>query len=200
MGLLQNGQIISEELIPYGGIHTSLMFAATGGHLEVVRVLLDRGADVNEALSAALSAGRIKVAKLLKDRGADLNLVPLTLLTLLGDVEVVQSRINQGANIDETDNRGCSPLIVAAKWGYLEIVKLLLDNGADVNAWAWDTMEQTALMEASDQGHVELVKFLLQKGANVNFRNKNGWTALKLAQKEDHTQIAELLKAHGAKE
>jgi ankyrin repeat protein len=91
-------------------------------------------------------------------------------------------------------------LIVAAKWGYLEIVKLLLDNGADVNAWAWDTMEQTALMEASDQGHLELVKFLLQKGASVHFKNKNGWTALKLAGKEGHTKIVELLKAHGAKE
>jgi len=79
-------------------------------------------------------------------------------------------------------------------------VKLLLDKGADVNAWSWDSMEQTALMEASDQGHLESVKFLLQKGASVHFKNKNGWTALKLAGKEGHTEIVELLKAHGAKE
>jgi ankyrin repeat protein len=45
-----------------------------------------------------------------------------------------------------------------------------------------------------------MIGTLLRKGAKVSFKNKNGWTALKLARKEGHTEIVKLLKAHGAKE
>jgi len=57
-----------------------------------------------------------------------------------------------------------------------ENVKLLLKNGADVNAR--DKQDMTALMWASERGHTEMVKLLLENGADVNANNNDGQTAL----------------------
>jgi ankyrin repeat protein len=54
---------------------------------------------------------------------------------------------------------------LAAGEGHLEIVKLLLEHGADVNA---KTAYETALHLAAEKGHLEIVKFLLEHGADVN--------------------------------
>lgn len=95
------------------------------------------------------------------------------------------------------DRMGQTPLTVAAFFGHLDIVDLLLKNGADVNARERDSRE-TALMEASDAGHSDIVALLLKNGADVHIRNGNGQTALHLAIKEDHRKILPLLLAAGA--
>ena len=69
-------------------------------------------------------------------------------------------------------------LILASNKGFLDIVQLLLDNGANVNDSNFD--QQTALMEASEEGHFEVVKLLVQKGANVNLTDRRGRTAAQL--------------------
>ena len=55
-------------------------------------------------------------------------------------------------------------------------------------------------MCASSRGNAEIVKVLLAKGAGVNAKAKNGFTALKLASRESHAEVVDLLKAYGAKE
>ena len=66
-------------------------------------------------------------------------------------------------------------LIDAARYGDLETVKLLIENGADINAK--DEDGYTVLMHASFNGYLEIVKYLIEKGANVN-EDKDGVTAL----------------------
>jgi ankyrin repeat protein len=70
---------------------------------------------------------------------------------------------------------------VNAKLQYSEMVKALIDKGADVNAK--DKDGQTALMLAAGGGYTEIVKALIEKGADVNAKNNTGDTALSLAKK-----------------
>ena len=67
-------------------------------------------------------------------------------------------------------------LLIACKFGDLEKVKQLLENGADVNAG--DKDDRTALMFAAGNGHKEVVELLIENGADVNAKNIMGKTAL----------------------
>ncbi|MBA4417418.1 MAG: hypothetical protein C0392_05870 [Syntrophus sp. (in: bacteria)] len=74
---------------------------------------------------------------------------------------------------DEIKRRGMSgdtPLSLAAKYGNLEIVTMLVEHGAEIDGGRENT-GRTPLMEASGQGHVEVVKYLISKGADVNAGN-----------------------------
>ncbi len=87
-------------------------------------------------------------------------------------------------------------LIDAALYNKVKEVKLLLANGANVNAV--DKNNNTAVSTASYYGHEQIVKLLLAHGANVNIANKYGLTALIAASDKGHEQIVKLLLAHGA--
>jgi len=63
----------------------------------------------------------------------------------------------------------------ASRRGHTGAVKLLIDNGADVNCM--NSYGEIALIEASDNGHIEVVKLLIEAGADVNARD-HGTTAL----------------------
>ena len=79
-------------------------------------------------------------------------------------------------------------LMLAAHKGHTEIAKLLLNNGADVNAL--DYYNNTALALAAREGHVDTVKLLLDHDANINVNNRLG---LYYAVESGHTEIAKLL-------
>ena len=81
---------------------------------------------------------------------------------------------------------------------HLEAVKLLLENGADVNAKE-EGEDLTALHLASYEGHLEIVKLLLENGANVNAQDKNGKTALYYARRGDHLGVKKHLIKNQAK-
>jgi hypothetical protein len=84
----------------------------------------------------------------------------------------------------------------ASENGNLEIVKLLLDNGAAVNGV--DSTGMTALMLAAERGHLQIVILLLDNGAAVNGVDSTGMTALMLAAEAGHLQIVILLLNSGA--
>jgi uncharacterized protein len=90
-----------------------------------------------------------------------------------------------------------TPLMGAARGGHLEVVKALIALGADPNAKS--LYDDTALMEAVENGNVEVVRLLLDKGADVT-ANAFGRTALKIARTKGSEDIAEILRAHGAKD
>lgn len=87
-------------------------------------------------------------------------------------------------------------LIGAAERGHTDTVRLLLDRGANINAA--DRNSQTALMKAAASGHLETVQYLLNRGAQPQLQDSVGANALKYAVKFERSDVAELLRRHGA--
>ena len=114
----------------------------------------------------------------------------------LGYLEVVQSLIGRGADVNRSNNEGQPPLYMASYKGHLEVVRALLAAGADVNRS--DNEGDTPLYMASCNGHLEVVRALLAAGADVNTSNIFGSTPLSWALTKNYTQIADLLRDAGA--
>ena len=100
-----------------------------------------------------------------------------------------------GANINARGNC-CTPLFLAAGEGRLDVVRYLLDQGADVNAR--ERLGNTALAEATYYGHIAVIKELLFRGADINAIGEGG-TALDIALNRNHPAVADLLRHHGGK-
>ena len=104
-------------------------------------------------------------------------------------------KAERGANVDAIDKRGTPPLVWACLAGGFEIVKALLEKGADVNI----VDDFTPLHYASRMGSLPIVEALLDKGANVNATEKRyGRTPLHLASLEGHIEVVNALLGRGA--
>ena len=114
----------------------------------------------------------------------------------LGDLARVKRLLGKGADLMGEDR--IPPLIAAASGGHLEMVRSLLDKGAEAKANS--RFDGTALMRAASGGHLRVMKLLLDKGADVTASDSNSRTALTIARQRDCKPIGALLKAHGAKE
>ena len=79
------------------------------------------------------------------------------------------------------------------------MTRLLLDKGANVNAKE-NKDGQTPLHRAATRGHANIVEILLARGADTNAKDHRGRTALDLAEDRGRTEVANLLRQHGAKE
>ncbi len=113
-----------------------------------------------------------------------------------GDISGVKDAIKAGANCSVVDGRGMRPIIWAALRGHVEIIRVLLANGAGVDEL--NTAEWTPLMEASMEGHHLIVKLLIEEGANVNAETNVSGTALMFASIKGHVDIVKQLLEKGA--
>ncbi len=186
---------------------TAVHQAARQNHVEMLKVMVDKGVDVNIAqdepaeagntpLHEACARGNVKVVELLMKSGAD-----DTLLNVEGETAahlVMEKRVYGGdmktedrtailealEHVDIPGSGGRTPLMYMLQqrdvYGKDEILTVLLDKGVDVNQR--DEAGNTALIIAMDnQGHRGTVKELMRAGADVNAENRNGDTALHLA-------------------
>lgn len=114
------------------------------------------------------------------------------------DVKKVQEILNTSAEAnvskaaeDPSNELGDSPLHLACAKGSLPVVKMLLKQGANINAKNKEGV--TPLMTATSKGHKELVQYLLENGADCAIQAGNGSTALMFASSAGHVEIVEIL-------
>ncbi|XP_053443620.1 kinase D-interacting substrate of 220 kDa isoform X3 [Nycticebus coucang] len=112
------------------------------------------------------------------------------------NIPALKALLEKCKDVDERNECGQTPLMIAAEQGNLEIVKELIKNGANCNLEDLDNW--TALISASKEGHVHIVEELLKCGVNLEHRDMGGWTALMWACYKGRTDVAELLLSHGA--
>ncbi len=125
---------------------TPLAAAGREGHLDVVRYLLEKGANIRGGIGCK-----------------DCDNTTLTIAACKGRTEVVKLFLKKGARVNDRTERGQDCLDDASGCGKPDMVKFLLDRGANVNAKSEDG--STALLGATAGGHAEIVKLLLKEGA-----------------------------------
>jgi len=195
--------------------YTALMKAASNGQEKVVNLLIEKKAGVNAitvfgttALMQAAWNGHLNIVKLLVENKADIHMqgaggwtaLYFAALSDRGHPEVVRFLLEKGANPNIKDYMGLTLLMQAAWNGHLNIVKLLVENKADIHmqgAGGWTALYFAAL---SDREHPEIVRFLLEKGANPNIKNSMGLTLLRQVDGSRHPEITQTLRHYGAQE
>jgi ankyrin repeat protein len=114
------------------------------------------------------------------------------------DVDRARTLIAAGANVNELDPNGDAPLVMAAYLGHTEIVKLLLEAGADVAA-VDPGMKATALHAAAYAGRTGAARLLIEHGIDINKQGpNNGYTALHDATWENNVDTAQVIIDAGA--
>jgi ankyrin repeat protein len=174
---------------------TLLNIACINGRLEMVRLLLSKGAIIDEETCSCACWG--------------------------GNIELLREVIRRGANVNTKNFKGYTPLMTIIDSPILknmvEIINELIDNGANVNATLTTTIEEynkserkviirynvgtSPLMMASTRSNIsnqEVVKVLLEKGATVDWTDSMGITALMKAAETNNTEIVKLLVKAGA--
>ncbi|CAH1780908.1 unnamed protein product [Owenia fusiformis] len=189
---------------------TPLMYAVIKDTLNSARVLLDYNADVNKqdyngysSFHHSVQLAHIKMTEMLLLYGATVNTVqgegwsPLMLAVRhryerSDHIIIMKILFHQGALLDiQEKQQNYTALILAAQEGHLDIVKLLVRKGANVNLQTKSL--HTALMLACWRGLKPIAEFLMARGANVDMQDNGGMTALMLALRDKHNDIANTL-------
>lgn len=182
-----------------------LHYAALIGNVEIARILVDAGIDIEQRnsqfqrtpLHLAAMSGHVAVMNFLLQRGAQINATDMHGFNAFlhavreGQVLCAHFLYGHGVDVDFTDNEQHTGLHWAAYFGLLHLTMYLLARGADVNSR--DNLGCTALHWAASKGHVEIVKLLADHGSPYDAKDNEGLTAWELASRKNHHQVCRTL-------
>eukprot|EP00003_Mantamonas_plastica_P011109 TRINITY_DN2069_c0_g3_i1.p1 TRINITY_DN2069_c0_g3~~TRINITY_DN2069_c0_g3_i1.p1 ORF type:complete len:552 (+),score=193.78 TRINITY_DN2069_c0_g3_i1:1218-2873(+) len=192
---------------------TALHRACLFGHIDVVKFLIEQGADVcaqdynigRTPLFEAVNEGFDEVAKILiQNNDQVVNMTNKSGVTALhvaaakGREKCVQVLLEANADINARNNIiGTTPLHEAAERGHHKIVEMLLNYDADVDPKNKVT-GITPLIYAADKGHLKCVEILVDHGADIHVQNLLHQDALHNAAQYGHANVVEYLLSKGA--
>lgn len=170
VGLLVNHQGVDINL---GDIHyqTPLYLATENNRLDVMKLLLEHGADPNIVTSHSYSP--------LHEARSD---------------EAVKLLVKFGSNIHATDRLNDTVLTVSSHYGRTSVVQSVCELGGQVDHKG--VGGQTALQQATYNGHISTVKYLLTQRPDVHILDNNKFTVLQLAHQKGKTEIVGLLATY----
>lgn len=218
------GDDMIELLLDYGADvnlkgyqeRTPLFTAVSSGNSRGVALLLARGANVHARETkdgriplhfAAEKAGSSDVVKMLLDAGSDVNclsgggITPLCMAVGGRDTDVIQTLLDRGSDVHlrtpAGDDGGQTALHYACKcWGGTnEVIRLLIDHGADVNSR--DFRQRTPLFLVGERSR-ESAEVLLNHGADICARDERGCTVLHYSAKQMSVKMVTWLCERGA--
>jgi ankyrin repeat protein len=204
---------------------TPLHLACQNASMVMVDHLLKAGANPNLATSTgetpvmtAAQSGNADVLKLLIGRGANVNAQESVrgqtalMLAIAGNHdEAGRVLIEKHADVKARSKNRFTPLLFAAQQGNVQLARILIATGADLNETAFDGIggdtnarrlykpntEAGALLVAIDSSHEAMARFLIESGADVN-QHGAGRTPLHSAIQQNMPELVTLLLAHGA--
>lgn len=190
--------------------HTPLMLAASKGHTDAMRELLNKGAPPDarnargeNALHSAALSGNAAAAALLLASDADADACDdagenaMTRAARFGHVEVVELLARPGAKLDAMNGSNWTALMCAAGEGHAAVVRTLLEAGAPVGQRGGMT-GITALMLAAEHGRLSALHVLHELAADLEQRDDNGCTALVRAAHRGQGESVNTLIAMGS--
>jgi len=198
---------------------TALMYAASGGKVEVIRYLLAHQADINRrkksgatALMLAANTNNEEAVNVLLENRAEPNIkdemenTALIFAVLRENQNIIRILSNKGLGLNQWGVFGRSPLMIAAARGKLNSVRTILALPSGRNQLnEVDVSKRTPLMLAVKESQLAIIQELFLRNPNLNAKDIQGKTALDLAEENATRQDSEhgraiisLLRARGA--
>ncbi len=159
-------------------------------------------------LHLAVSADRLEVFKILLAEGADINVAandldtPWLLAGARGRTEMLRLMLPKMPDLAKRNRYGGTALIPACHYGFVDTVKLLLTTRIDidhVNDLGWTCLLEAVILGDGGPKHQEIIRLALRAGAKPDIADKKGDTALSHARARGFTQIIAIFDAAGAR-
>jgi ankyrin repeat protein len=195
-----------------GSRHRSSLHQVVGaGDAQLVQKVLLSGAEINRQdlegrspLRLAVMQQNVSLTTLLLQAGADvesrcnLGVTALSYAAKINDIAIAELLIRHGADVNATETQNKCPMLISAAWrGHLDMVKLLIKSGCNIQCRT--ASGSTALHEATLKTQKEIISELVRAGLSVNTKDGNGSTALYLtSQYRLDATTAEVLLTLGA--